>query len=274
MVSDNKNAPVAKESKRVRAKKTELSPLVKELISFGLSENEARIYVYLLERGVATGGTKIAAGTNIHRQYVYLILPKLIGLGLAEEVSFGKRAKYMALSPSALEKIARQRVYKTESLIRDLTKVSKLGYEQESEVIVGEQGIVRHELDFLKEAPVGAHQYILGGNAQAFINAMGDAYEDMLKLDREKDIQTMYIGSLLDKNAQKGHVNRRGSFQTRYLDKMPEGITEIVVRDDRVVFYSFLNPPTLHIIKSPVVASNFKLFFMMLWDMAGEKKEV
>lgn len=272
MDNDNLKTQDIQPVKKNRSKE-EHSPLLKELIFFGLSENEARIYLYLLEKGVPTGGTKVAVGTSIHRQYVYLIIPKLISLGLIEEVQFGKRAKYIALSPSGLEKIARQKVYATESLIHNLNKVSKIGYEQESEVIVGQQGIVRHELDFLKEAESGDYQYILGGNAQGFIDAMGDSYEEMLRLDKEKGIQTMYIGSKLDENAQKAHVNRRGNFQTRYLEKMPEGITHIVIRRDRVAFYSFLHPPTLHLIISPVVAENFKQFFIMLWEMAGEGGE-
>lgn len=271
MNDDNLKTKEIKKVKKNRVKE-EFSPLMKELISFGLSENEAKIYLFLLEKGAATGGTKVASGTNIHRQYVYLVLPKLITLGLIEEVAQGKRAKYMALSPTGLERIARQKVYATESLISNLNKVSKIGYEQESEVIVGQQGIVRHELDFLKETRKGEQQFILGGNAQGFIDAMGDSYEEMIRLDRLKEIQTMYIGSKVDENAQKAHVNRRGNFKTRYLGKMPEGITHIVVRRDRVVFYSFLNPPTLHVIKSPVVAENFKQFFMMLWEMAGERK--
>ena len=82
----------------------------------------------------------------------------------------------------------------------------------------------------------------------------------------------MYIGSKLDQDAQKLNITRRGRFEVKYLAKMPEGITHIVVRKDRVVFYSFLNPPTLHLIKSEVVAENFKQFFMMPWDMAGEGK--
>lgn len=263
MSSDNK--------KHTKKQKHTVTPHEEELVAFGLTENEARIYLYLLERGTAVGGTKIALGTGIHRQYIYLVLPKLKELGLVEEVAEGKRAKYMGLSPAVLEKIARQKVYATESLIKNLKKVSRVGYEQESEVIVGQEGIARHELDFLREAKKGEEQYILGGNAQAFIDAMGDSYEEMLELDREKGIQTKYIGSLLDKNAQKAHIGRRGAFDTRYLAKMPEGITHIVIRRDRVVFYSFLNPATLHLIKSAVVAENFKQFFLMLWDIAAKE---
>lgn len=255
----NKNIGDGKESS---------NPYIEKLAKLGFSRAEALIYVYLLERGSQAGVSKIAIGAHMHRQQVYITLPLLLEAGIIEEVGDGKFAKYKARPPQYLERVARRKMVVAEDLAQELQKISKVGYEQESEIIVGQQGIVRHELDFLKEAEEGEWQYILGGNAQGFIDAMGDSYEEMLRLDRQKEIQTMYIGSTLDENAQKAHVGRRGNFQTKYLKKMPEGITHIVIRKDRVVFYSFLNPPTLHIMKSSVVAGNFKQFFMMLWEMA------
>ena len=49
---------------------------------------------------------------------------------------------------------------------------------------------------------------------------------------------------------------------------LPSGVTHIVIRDEIVSFFSFPNPPLVYVIKSPVVAQNYKAFFMMLWGMA------
>ena len=59
--------------------------------------------------------------------------------------------------------------------------------------------------------------------------------------------------------------------ETRFFETLPEGATHMVVRKDSVSFFSFLRPSLLYVIKSPVVAEDYKQFFMMLWDMAGEK---
>lgn len=248
-----------------------LLKVLDRVVAFGLSESEARIYIYLLDRGSPTGGSKIAIGASTHRQYVYNILPKLIDLGLVEAVSVGKQKRYIALSPARLEKIAREKVYKTEWLITELNKFSKIGHDQESEVLVGAQQLIEHELEFLEKAQVGEEQFIIGGNAQAFVDAMGDSYDKMLEQDAKKQIHTLYIGSAKDEPTQKDYKKRRGNFITHYTDKMPSGLVHIVTRRDRVCFYSFLSPPVLHIIKSEVVAENYKQFFMMLWNMAGKK---
>ena len=42
----------------------------------------------------------------------------------------------------------------------------------------------------------------------------------------------------------------------------------MVIRDEIVSFFSFLNPPLVYVIKSPVVAQHYKAYFMMLWEMA------
>lgn len=248
------------------------SDLFLELTKFGLSDNEARIYLYLLERGEAVGGTKIAVGTSIHRQYIYIILPKLVEMGLVEEVSFGKRSKYVALSPNRLERIARDRVKETESLTEKLNRISKIGHEQESEVLFGVRDLVEHEYEFEDNAEVGEKQYIIGGNGDAFIDTTKDHYHRLKQLDEKKKIVTYYIGSKKDKADEKLHLGRENRYHMRYLEKMPEGILHTVIRNDRVCFFSFLNPPTVHIIKSKVVAENYKQFFTMLWEMAGEGK--
>jgi sugar-specific transcriptional regulator TrmB len=244
------------------------APLVEEMVSFGLSENEARIYLYLLERGGGVGGTKVAIGTGIHRQYVYLVLPRLIELGLVEQIAVGKRSKYVGLSPSRLEKIAREKVYASQTLIGNLNKISRIGHEQESEVLFGVQALLEHEFEFEELAEQGETQYIIGGNADAFIETVGDTYADLIRMDEKKKIVTYYLGSKQDRRDEKLHKGREDRYHMRYLEKMPEGITHTVVRKDRVCFFSFLNPPTVHVIKSPVVAQNYKDFFMMLWEMA------
>jgi len=49
---------------------------------------------------------------------------------------------------------------------------------------------------------------------------------------------------------------------------LPQGVTHMVIRKDLVLFYSFLTPPLVYVIKSETVAENYKQFFMMLWNMA------
>jgi sugar-specific transcriptional regulator TrmB len=250
----------------------EIKKAESSLLSLGFSEKEASVYLYLLEKGVEVGGSKIALGTNLHRQYVYNALQKLISQGLVEEVAHGKLSKYRAFPPKELEKIAKRRLLETEDTVKLLERFSKAGHQQESEVLFGLRDLVEHEYQFEDNAEIREKQYIIGGNADAFIDIMEDHYHRIKQLDEKKKVVTYYIGSKKDKADEKLHIGRENRFHMRYLEKMPEGITHMVIRKDRVCFFSFLNPPTIHIIKSKIVVENYEKFFRMLWEMAGEGK--
>lgn len=250
----------------------EIKKAQESLLSLGFTVKEASVYMYLLEKGMEVGGSKIALGTNLHRQYVYNALQKLVNQGLVEEVAHGKLSKYKAFAPKELEKIAKRRLLETEDAVKLLERFSKAGHQQESEVLFGLRDLVEHEYQFEDNAELGEKQYIIGGNGDAFIDIMEDHYSRLKQLDEKKKIVTYYIGSKKDKADEKLHLGRESRYHMRYLEKMPEGIMHMVVRKDRVCFFSFLNPPTIHIIKSPIVAENYKQFFMMLWEMSSDSK--
>jgi len=237
---------------------------------FGLSENEAKIYVYLLERGGEVGGSKIAIGAKLHRQYVYLSLPRLMHLGLIEEVEHGKLSKYKAASPHVVEKIAKKRVIEAEDIVRELEKFSKVGHEQDFEMYVGAKAIQKYEYDWVHSVKAHEEQYIIGGNTKGFAEMMGETLNEYLVSETRKYITTYYLGNTTEKEMWYTTIIGRQDLRLKFLEKLPQGATHMVIRKDTVLFYSFLNPPLLYVIKSPVVSKNYEDFFMMLWEMAGE----
>jgi sugar-specific transcriptional regulator TrmB len=70
---------------------------VKELASFGLTGNQARAYVALVQLRVASV-RKIAQLSKIRREEIYRMMPKLERLGLVEKV-LGKPIKYKSVPP-------------------------------------------------------------------------------------------------------------------------------------------------------------------------------
>jgi sugar-specific transcriptional regulator TrmB len=82
--------------------------LIKELMSFGLSGNEAKVYLALLQLKRANARA-IAKLSNIPRQEIYRVLPQLEKLGMVE-VIIDKPTKFLAISPEEVlsELIKRQ----------------------------------------------------------------------------------------------------------------------------------------------------------------------
>lgn len=150
---------------------------LKEKMSLlGLSTAETNIYIHLLERGTDTLVSKIAIGTHMHRQQVYITLPKLLAHGLIEEVRHGKLMRYRARPPRALERVAERKVVLAEDVAKELEKISKLSHEQDFEVIVGRDACRVYEIERAKRLEEGAEQYIIGTEHDEYLDMMGDMY--------------------------------------------------------------------------------------------------
>lgn len=260
-----KNTPLAIRDENEQEKALQL------LESFGLSENESKVYVYLLERGEAAGGSKIAIGTGIHRQYVYLSLPRLMQLGLVEEVPHGKLSKYQATAPREIEKIAKRKVIEAEDIVKTLEKFSKVGHEQDFQVYVGKNAIQKYETEWVHNVKEHENQYIIGGNTKGFMDMMEDALNEYLLAESRRKITTYYLGHTSEKKLwDMGEILSQNDLRAKFIDELPIGVSHFVVRKGEVAFFTFLNPPLLYVIKSDIVSENYKMFFMMLWEMASD----
>lgn len=249
---------------------TDKNSLLTKLVDFGLSEVESTVYVALLEHGRELGGTKIALKTELHRQYVYMALPKLIEQGLVEEIAHGKQSKYKARPPQVVETLGRRKAIEASDLARELNQISNIGNEQEFEVIQGARAIQQYERDLVARADSTWECYIIGGATAGYSAILGDVLDEHLDEMREKELSVKYIGSDDERPFYEQYVGTFKNQEFRFLTKLPKGVTHLVVRHDSVSFYTFLNPPLVYVVKSPVIAQNYKDFFMMLWETAQE----
>jgi sugar-specific transcriptional regulator TrmB len=246
----------------------ENQPLIDELVAWGLSRVEAEIYVYLLQKMGESGGSKIALGAGLHRQYVYVALEKLISLGLVEAITFGKHKKYKARSPLEIEKITRKRSIAANDLAYELNKISAIHNDQDFEVLQGAKQIQQYEMNYAESAEPGDEEYIIGGNSKGFETVMGNLLDEYTDMKDRKQMQVLYVGG---DSTETARYASQTSFTARLLPGFPSGQTHTVIRKDSVHFFSFLTPPLVYVIKSPIVAQDYKRFFMMLWQMAGGK---
>lgn len=239
---------------------------LKSLIKFGLSENEAIIYIYLLTRGTETGGTKISSGTKLHRQYVYLSLPKLIELGFVEEIKHGKRNKYKAKPPRVLEKIAKKSVAIAEDLSAELEKISKIGHQQDFEIVIGEEAFRQFEIDRARSMKENDEQFIIGSSSDDYLKTMGEVYSNIyVPILEKKKIKTYYLAP----NSQSKRYNimdSRQLFTLRVFNGLSAGPLVTMVQGDNLIFYVNVYPVSIYIIRSKEVTEGYKQFFMTLWN--------
>jgi predicted transcriptional regulator len=241
------------------------------LAGWGLSKAEAGVYLYLLQKTGESGGSKIAIGTSLHRQYVYIALEKLIDIGLVEAIPFGKHKKYKARSPLEIEKITRKRSIAANDLIYELNKISAIHNDQDFEVLQGAKQIRQYEMDYVYESGEGDEEFIIGGYSEGFTGLMDDQLDEYLDEKNRKKIKVRYLGSENERNLYKKYIGVFPNQEYRFMKEFPQGVTHMVIRKDTVLFFSFLTPPLVYVIKSKTVAENYKQFFMMLWNMASPR---
>lgn len=244
------------------------SPHIKKLASMGFSKAESLIYVHLLERGTETGVSKIALGTGMHRQQVYMAIPSLVAEGLVEEIKIGKISKYKARPPQILERIARRKIGMAEDLAQELQKISKVGHEQDFEVIVGTKRCQEYEVERAKNMREGEEQYIIGTEKDEYLEIMGDVYaSEYVPILAKKNIVTYYLAP--EVQASRGAtIDERQQFKLRVLKNLTTGPLATMIQGDNLIFYVNVHPATIYVIRSKKVAEGYKQFFQMLWNMA------
>lgn len=237
------------------------------LKQFGLTENDSAVYIYLLERGTAFGGAKIASRLSLHRQYVYNSLDKLVELQLVEQVVKGVRPKFQALPPQRLTHLAKKRLSEAEDTVRELDLISAVGADQDFELYRGKRQIIDWEENFVHDLPQGVTQYIIGGGVQAFLDFYGTQYEAISSIARAKGLKTFYLASPADVPLLERVHKALNAFEYRVLPHMPTTTVQTAIRLDTVTFYSLGTPPLVYVLKSKSVYEDYKKFFDMLWNM-------
>lgn len=250
---------------------TEFPDLYQKLIDWGLNKHETAVYLFLLTKNSPVGGSVIARDAGLHRPYVYAALPKLLALSLIAKVTRGKQSRYKAAPPSQLEKVEMQRVVETNELIQNLSKISKVSYEQDAEVFIGREAIIKHQIDWVKSAKTGTEQYLLGGSGKAMRELFGNDLRHNTRLQGEKKFVTYYICGEDEKKLFGDYTTHNVTLHIRSLSIIPDMLPTIAIRGDVVEIHSYFNPPIMYVIKSPSVAEKFRFFFLGLWEMAGRE---
>lgn len=251
---------------------TEFPDLYQKLTTWGLGKYETAVYLFLLTKNTSVGGSVIARDTGLHRPYVYAALPKLLALSLIIKVTRGKQSRYKAAPPSQLEKVEMQRVVETNELIQRLAKISKVSYEQDAEIFIGREAIIKHQLDWVKSAKTGTEQYLLGGSGKAMRELFGSDLRHNARLQGEKKFVTYYLCGEDEKKLFGDYTTHNVTLHLRSMPIIPDMLPTIAIRGDTVEIHSYFNPPIMYAIKSLPVAEKFKVFFLGLWDMAGKEK--
>ena len=229
----------------------------------GLTENESKVYLALLELGRSNVG-KIAEKSRVHRTNVYDSLNGLEKKGLVKSDEDGKKKYFEASNPENLMSMIKKKQERLKSIIPEL-KLSMQLAPKKSQVHVYEgleafKSMLDHFLD------VGKERLVLGAPNNAYVRIL-----DFLKIYHERRIRL--------KIPMKQIYNFTAVDRAKYLNTMPfteakclseeydSPVSTTVCGDEVVITYWGEMPIFIHIINKEV-ADVYRGYFKLLWDKA------
>ncbi|MEK6928262.1 MAG: helix-turn-helix domain-containing protein [Nanoarchaeota archaeon] len=244
----------------------------KELQELGLTENESKIYIFLLKQGECTTGP-IIKETNIANSRVYESLNSLISKGFVT-YNLQKKGKYFqAVSPSILKEKEEERKSKISSLIPSLINLQNLSKEETKTAIYeGYEGFKTAFKKIIDDCQKNETIQILGFSEQQYASKTLRTFIANMNLKSAKKKQKLKV--ILDQNVKETQGKERKQEKYTEVRYMPKGYISPIAVDifqDYVYMFLWEEKPYVFMIKNKSIAKSFKVYFEFLWKLANHK---
>jgi len=251
--------------------------MIELLIRLGLSEKEAAVYLAALELGEDTV-QHIAEKSKVNRATTYVILEKLMSLGLASSVERGKKTVFVAEDPHELGNLFEAQLREVEErkrlLKQSMTQLQAIHNASTDKPIVrffeGADGL--EALDRYGHADVARTQEYLSIFPADILEKRFPARRKAAVQERvaaglrSRVIYTHEDGAVLNEEVNKDQL-REAKFIPR--ERLPIDVTITIYPGWGVKFFNFDEGNLFGVlIQSPNIARNMKEVFELAWQSA------
>ena len=233
-----------------------------ELKELGLTGNEARIYLTLLQTGAANPSL-IAEKLGLHRGYVYDALDRLAERGIVNTILINNKQHYQATNPENLVELLRLKLETIEHIVPSLKKLASIA-EQDTLVELHEgERVYRTLLKDIISSTKKNDEVLIIGVDEALLERIEPIYiRQYLTILSERNIREKII---VKKGAK---MQKHARLQYRELDPSIIGNTAQIIYGDNVALFILGTPLHLVIIQNLDVANTYRKQFGVLWKLA------
>lgn len=255
--------------------------MIDNLIKIGLSEKEASVYLATLELG-SDSVQNIAKLAKINRATAYVILEKLMNLGLVSTHIYGKKTAFVAENPKELNNLIENqkkdielKKQKLEDVMNSLVAIYNL--KEDKPIVRYFEGA-----DGLEALDRFGHEDLKKTTGQLYAITPADILEEQFPMRRKKSVKERVKQNIKSKVIYT-HKNgpfssdddkaslREGIFLPR--DILPLDGTISIYENWGVKLYTFDKKyPYGVLIQSPIIAKNLKYMFDLAWLGARQKQ--
>lgn len=235
-----------------------------ELKELGLTENEIKIYLVLLEHGTQNP-TKLAEKTGLHRSYVYDTTERLLERGIANTVLINNKKSYQAVDPKSLREIFELKLRSIDSIMPNLQELYNTAREEtQIELHRGKRvyrTLIKDLVANLKEDDV----VLLLGVDENILDSVEPIYlKQYFTILKEKRVREKIIIAEGGKRLPEHNLDYR-KLHPKYL-----GDTTVVIYQNKVYLFIWSRPHFLIAIESQSVADSYRKQFDALWVMSTQ----
>jgi sugar-specific transcriptional regulator TrmB len=238
--------------------------LLETLFDTGLSDNECKVYLSLLELGVGTV-MEIANVSGLKRTTLYAYLESLKEKGLLKTKTVGKRTKYYPENPEKLEELMKEKENKLERRLPELLGMYNLkgndtliGYQE------GEIGVKRAYNWLLKGQKKGA-SYIMLAKSGRLNDLDKDFFEEYIERLSDSGIE----GKLLLTHGPVAKMlktfERQFGHEVRLLPVAEKIASDTIVCGNKVAIILDGPPPTAITFENEYLAQNYMNALLICW---------
>lgn len=237
------------------------------LRKFGLTRNEVKVYLTLLEMGRASAG-EITEKLPIHRRNVYDILERLIEKGLVSFVIDENKRVFSSTGPEKFSSLLKEEENKLKNKKRQLTeilpelealKTIKEEEKQEVNVFKGKEGIKNIYNDILNLKK----DYAYIGPKGKLSKIMKAYFKEFSEKRAEEKIHGRYLFSDL---SYKKTVSKKPFIKIRMLHERFSPSSALIVYDAKVAVILISGEmPISIVIENKELAEDYREYFEILW---------
>lgn len=227
-----------------------------ELKAAGLTENESKVYLALLDLGPSLAGI-ISRKTGLHRRTVYDTTEMLIQKGLIGYIMKNGRRTFSASDPKRILDIIKEKENLISPLITELQeRFAKTKEKEETNFYKGKEGLKTVFESQLEEKEI----LILGASPKAY-ETLEFYFHWYDKTRKQKNIKARILASSRE-------TKRIALAEIRYLSEEFSNPTSVNIYGNKVAIILWAKQPYAIVIKSEEIAKGYRNYFELLWKIA------
>lgn len=235
----------------------------KDLISAGLTKNQAEVYLEILKHPEQSGG-EIAKALSMDRSFVYSIINSLIDKGLVSYITKGKVRLYCSADPENLLKEIEEKRNDVNKIVQELKSLKEQKKSEKSVLVYeGKAGLKAYIRDFLE---ANSFETLGGGGNLKILEALKYEYPHYLKEFNKKKIRGRLITSQKNKKIM-SDVYKNSKVEIKTFEGLESGVSFTIFKN-KLAIYSAEEKPFVIMIENENIAKALKTYFDKTWNLA------